>query len=260
MFFLLSKSLDLALSPLTWALGLLLVGAVLVARRSTRRGLTVGCLFGALGVLLVFGNPMVANRLWWSLEHDAPNSYRPEVVYDAVVLLGGVVPWGFTDPAQPPNYGDNVERLLFTYELLRTGKAGHVIISGTIPDTRAHPFFEARVLGKQLEDWGIAPERILLEEKALNTRMNAVESAKLVRERGFSSVLVVTSAFHMERSLGCFRAVDLPVDVRPVDLRAAEPSSHPWAFAPQSDALSRSTEAMRERAGRLVYRAMGYAR
>ena len=91
MFFILSKTLDLAFEPLAWVIALVATALLLVLRRSPRRRLTLGALGAAISVLLVAGNPMVANRLWWMMETGAPSSYRADVEYDAVVLLGGLV-------------------------------------------------------------------------------------------------------------------------------------------------------------------------
>ena len=80
----------------------------------------------------------------------------------------------------------------------------------------------------ELIDWGIAPERVVIEDQSRNTRENAVESARVARERGWKTILVVTSAFHMERALGCFRAVGLEVDALPVDQRGYDPGWQSW--------------------------------
>jgi uncharacterized SAM-binding protein YcdF (DUF218 family) len=115
------------------------------------------------------------------------------------------------------------------------------------------------VVAKQLEDWGIAHDRIVVEDRALNTRDNAVESARIVRERGWRDVLIVTSAHHMPRALECFNAVGLPVDTMPVDFRSYDASGVSSTWMPRSGALNQSTSAIRELVGRVVYRVQGYA-
>ena len=120
---------------------------------------------------------------------------------------------------------------------------------------------EAHVLRQQLIDWGIAPERVAMEDQSRNTRENAVESARVARERGWKSILVVTSAFHMERALGCFKAVGLEVDALPVDQRGYDPArfSGSWqSWLPRVGNLAQSAHALHEMAGRLIYRVRGY--
>ncbi len=259
MFYLLSKSLDLAVSPLVWVIILVAIALALVARRSTRRGRIVGCLVTAIAVMLVFGNPSIADRIWSSLEEDAPSTFDEKQTYDAVVLLSGIVPWGVTDPARP-SYGDNVERLLVTYDLLRNGRAKNVILSGGSPTGDATFVKESSALRAQLESWGIAPERIFVDDVSLNTRQNAIETARIAREQGFTRLVMVTSAFHMKRAAGCFRAVELPVDTLPVDFRVVPARLRSTEIAPRTGALDRSADALRELLGRRVYRALDYTK
>ena len=100
-----------------------------------------------------------------------------------------------------------------THRLLREGKARVVIASGENP--------EAEVLGRQIEDWGISRDRIIVEGRARNTHENAVFSQEIARARGFERVLIVTSAFHMQRAAECFAAVGMKVDTLSVDYRRA---------------------------------------
>ncbi len=253
MFFFLSKLLDVALDPLWWALVAIAVGLVLVRRRP--RGAAVSIVVG-LGALISFSSPPLVNRLWSSLEAAAPNTYRPSLTYDAVVRLGGVVDTSGSTRAEVA-YGNNVERLTAVFDLLRTGKARAAILSGG-PLSTGLPT-EAAFLQSQLLAWGIEPERLLLDPVSKNTRENAVETAKLVHEHQFASVLVVTSAFHMERAAGCFRAIGLAVDTLPVDYRMRDPRRD-TALLPRAEYLSESTRAIRELVGRQVYRLLGYSK
>ncbi len=113
-------------------------------------------------------------------------------------------------------------------------------------------------------DWGAtlwrrlgAPgDRIVLERESRNTRENATESARIVRERGWKSLVLVTSAMHMPRAAATFRKAGLEVDLLPVDRRYG---SKDGSWLPRAESLERSSWALRELAGRLVYRAAGYA-
>lgn len=256
MFFLLSKTLDLLVDPWWWAFGLMLAGVALLVR-GTRRRLGIVLAHAGLGVLLVFSTPAVANRLWRSLEAGAVDTARPDVTYDAVVLLGGVGnPFG----AMPdePAWNDNVERLTKTYELLSTGRARVAIVSGGSYGVDGLPT-EAAYLARQLEAWGIAKDRVLLEDQARNTRENATFTKALLEAKGLSKVLIVTSAFHLPRAAGCFRAAGVEFDALAVDYRMREPSRDPH-WLPRGEYLADSSRALREWLGRLVYRVMGYSR
>jgi uncharacterized SAM-binding protein YcdF (DUF218 family) len=248
-FFFLSKTLDLLLSPLTWAVVLIAIGL----SKKNRRVAVAG-----LGVLLLFSLEPVANQLLYALERGAPNTYKGDVPYDAVILLGGAVERA-TLPGKP-SYNDNIERLLATYDLLRTDRARFAIVSGGAVDSAVLEPVEGDVLGRQLVEWGVEAERVIVESRSRNTHENAVESRRIALERGFTRLLVVTSAFHMSRALGCFRAVGLPVDALPVDYRAYDAKRFSGSWLPRANHLERSTMVLREWFGRGVYRIRGYSR
>lgn len=259
MFFLLSKILDVALSPLAWAM-VLLAWALLSRRRTRRARRRRRALVGlALGTLWLFSLEPVAELMWRGLEEAAPRTYAPGQVYDAVVMLGGVVE-GSSASRGSLQLNDNVERLLTTYDLLRRGRARLAVISGGSILAGEDGPSEAAVVALQLEDWGIEPDRVVVELEARNTRENAVFVERIVRQRGLGRVLVVTSAFHMARALDCFRAVGLEVDALPVDYRTGTgPLSGSWIL-PRARALSHSAAALRELSGRFIYRVRGFGR
>lgn len=259
MFFILSKLLDLLLSPYSWALVLLLLS--LRAKPTWRFSPRI---LGALSILIlyVFSLEPVASYLWKKLEDSAANTFNKDdksEPYDAVVLLGGLLDEGAYQRVRSRSYNDNVDRLLATFDLLRTGRARYVIISGGSPSTTLENA-ESRVLRTQLVEWGIASDRILAEDLSRNTWENATYSKKMAEEHHLEKLLVVTSAFHMERALGCFHAAGLTVDTLPVDYRANATPFSVQALIPRSHFLNDSCIALREFAGRLIYRLRGYSK
>ena len=55
-------------------------------------------------------------------------------------------------------------------------------------------------------DRGVPSERIVLEETARTTWENARECARIIRERGWRRVVLVTDDFHRPRAMLAFRA------------------------------------------------------
>jgi uncharacterized SAM-binding protein YcdF (DUF218 family) len=252
-FFILSKLLDVFLSPYTWALLLLAAAVPWRVRARSPRQLRRRRVFAAVGlaIFLVGSFPPFANALQWHLEHSSTSTYDDSATYDAVILLGGVVEEDAMRSSGQIAFNENVERLIVTHRLLRDGKARVAIVSGETP--------EADALAKQLEDWGIAKDRIILEPRARNTRENAVFSQEIARARGFERVLIVTSAFHMPRAAECFAAVAMKVDTLSVDYRASR--KIPFGeWIPRARSLALSTMLIREMAGRFIYRAQGYGK
>lgn len=261
MFYFLSKTLDLAVSPIVWVMLLVALGRRWRGNRKLprwRRASPVVALAIAWGLSL----EPVANALERSLEQPDETTMKDGETYDAVVLLGGLVDDRAMDgPASPRAYNDNVERMLVVYDLLRTNRAKEAIISGGsggIVDVST--VNEARTIADQLSDWGIDRARLVVEGEARNTHENAVFSARLLRERHDDKVLLVTSAFHMRRGAGCFRAEGVAFDTLSVDRRAYDPSKRWGSMLPRADAFFQSSHALREWTGRAVYRVRGYTR
>jgi uncharacterized SAM-binding protein YcdF (DUF218 family) len=255
-FYVLSKILDVALSPLAWALALCLYA---VPRKKPRRGQRWAAL-AAAGILYVFSIEPTANALARALETPSTSTAKADVVYDAVVLLGGLVDDRASATFGAPQYNEDVERLTVTFDLLRAGRAKQVIITSGALDASRAEVVEARVLAKQLTDWGIEPDRVIVEDQARNTYENAVFTAKLARERGLGRLLLVTSAMHMPRALDCFRAVALDVDAMPVDYRSFDSSRFSSSWLPRAGFLAQSSGVLREVFGRYVYRLRGYGK
>jgi uncharacterized SAM-binding protein YcdF (DUF218 family) len=259
-FFFLSKLLDVLLSPFSWGVVLLAV-AVPWRKRPSRHWRRKRILGGVgLGIIVLASSFPVSNALNRSLEHASMSTYHDDVTYDAVILLGGVVDEEATAYSGEPSYNDNVERVVVTQKLLRDGKARVVIISGAPLDPKVPQNGEAVVLGRQLEDWGIAKERIVIEDRARNTRENAVYTKEIVQARGYERVLVLTSAFHMVRAAECFAAVGMKVDTFAVDHRAHERAGRVGEWLPRASSLAITTSMVREMSGRLVYRVQGYGK
>jgi uncharacterized SAM-binding protein YcdF (DUF218 family) len=117
---------------------------------------------------------------------------------------------------------------------------------------------EPERLAALLRAAGVPAERIVVETGSRNTRENAREAARIAAARGWRRIALVTSAAHVPRALGCFRAAGLDPDVLPVDRRAA--GTRGLAWAPRASALRGSTDALREATGRVVYGLLGWSR
>ena len=79
---------------------------------------------------------------------------------------------------------------------------------------------EAHAAGRLFEALGIARERLVLEDKSRDTFENATLTARLVNPKPGERWLLVTSAWHMPRAMGCFRRAGVAVERWPVDYRA----------------------------------------
>ncbi len=258
LFYFLSKLLDLLLAPLSWALLLALAAALLLRRRP---GLARWLLLAAGAELTVFSTPAVADALQRAAEGAAPRTFQAGQPYDVAVVLGGISEPRRVWMDDGEDLGGAAERLTRAFELVQAGQARVVLLSGGLADPGPGAASEAEELAVLLRRWGVPAERIAVETRSRNTHENAVESARLIAERGWRRVLLVTSARHMPRALGCFRREGLSPDALPVDYRGGAPGAagHFSDWWPRAVELEASTEVLRELFGRLVYRWRGYS-
>lgn len=262
MFFFLSKLLDALLSPLWWAFLLALFAVRWRGREPSRWRKWVAR--SGVVLLLLFSIEHVSTRLIRAIEDSATSTLREsDPPFDAVVVLGGIV----DEPAMrsdldSPSINDNVERVLEALRLHREGRARFILLSaGSASSAPGRPA-EARVLRDFLRAQGVAEDRIVLDLRSRNTRENAVESARIARERAWTRLVAVTSAFHGRRAQGCFRAVGIDPRWVLVDRRSRASAPLSWldGWIPRAKSLSNSEFALREMAGWWIYRAQGYAR
>jgi len=252
MFYALSKTLDLAFSPVFVPLAVALVGARALGRGRRRLGHTLLALAGLLLYLPSTG--AVARLLMAQAERFDGPEVVPHARYDAVLLLGGFAGRGEDRRIE---LSESADRLVRAWELLRDRQAERIVIAAGSVDPNE---VEADLAAELLTGMGADPAALLLDRTSRNTRENALEIRKLVDAHGLKRLVVVTSAFHMQRALDCLRAVDLYPDALATDHRVP-----PWhgsfdAVAPRAASLALSEVALREMAGRVVYRLRGYAR
>jgi len=126
----------------------------------------------------------------------------PEV--DAIVLLGG----GIVNPASPrlePELDAHGDRLGYAARLYKAGKAPVIVVSGGNVFDEPGMLSNAEYSAQLLERWGVPRSDMVLESDSRNTYENARETARLLPATQ-TTILLVTSAFHMRRAIPLFEA------------------------------------------------------
>jgi uncharacterized SAM-binding protein YcdF (DUF218 family) len=111
---------------------------------------------------------------------------------------------------------------------------------------------EADYVMPLLESFGIPPGRVLLENKARNTAENAAFAKRMLQPKAGERWLLVTSAQHMPRAVGCFRHIGFEVEPYPVDWKTYPRPRFPIARI-FSLGMARADDAVHEWEGLLVY-------
>jgi uncharacterized SAM-binding protein YcdF (DUF218 family) len=109
-----------------------------------------------------------------------------------------------------------------------------------------HPPSEAEVMARLAEQGGVARERMLLEDRATNTRESARNCAALLREWGDCDVWLVTDAYHQRRARLAFRRAGLPA-------QAASPMAADASRSQRASPSQRAKRFVREWVGLAWY-------
>ncbi|HUD75753.1 MAG TPA: YdcF family protein [Terracidiphilus sp.] len=152
----------------------------------------------------------------------APTSNTSLTHFDAIIVLGTPAD---SDGNPTPRQLDRVTEGVREYErgvaprLIMTGGAAH------------NGFVEARVMARTAHAQGIPESAIFIEPQAKDTIQNACYSARIMRERGWRSAEVVSSASHLPRAGYIFNEMPIQWRTHAAPSLEPEPSAYPWASA-----------------------------
>ena len=214
MFFILSKTAAFLLLPSNLLITLGGVGLVLMVTRFKRAGQRLA--LGSLILLALLGFSPLGRVLSHGLESRFPPWDPARGAPDGIVVLGGAIV-----PGLSRDYGDTVVsgdagRVIAIAKLARAYPNARIVYSGGDSSLLVNGLSEANFLYPLLDYFGIPRERVMLESRSRNTEENAVFSKELVQPKPGERWLLVTSAQHMPRAVGCFRRVGFAVEAYPV--------------------------------------------
>jgi uncharacterized SAM-binding protein YcdF (DUF218 family) len=163
---------------------------------------------------------------------------------DGIVVLAGSEQVELSELYSQPQLGSAGDRLTTFLMLAAAHPSARLVHSGF----REEPAARELILGA-----GVAPSRIVFDDRARNTCGSATEVRALVGPQHGDRWLLVTSASHMPRAVACFRAVGWDIVPYPADF-GTDPS--PWSsdLVGNLDALD---TAAHEWVGLLYYRLLG---
>ncbi len=251
--FTLSKLLSLLIYPLSLSLLLCVLALIFLRLRWARSSFYT--LLLAVGWLYLCSTSLFANVLMGTLERGfMPRAMSVIGKADAIVLLGGAMR-GDTHMGTLPDLNQHADRLVHAVALFKAGKAPMMLLSGGGPEgTRS----EAQQMKDILAVMGVPAKQLVLENQSRDTHDNAVNSAPLLKARGMQRILLVTSAYHMRRSVALFEAQGLEVVPAPTDYQQLVASQVLPDWLPVVGNLSQTTHALHEIVGYWIYRWRGW--
>ena len=240
-----SKILPLFFLPV--GLGMLLMTAGLVSHRK------VIAWFGVL-LLWLCSMPVVADNLMRSVEGKQGGVAVASVgSADAVVVLSGMICQVEGSPLG--EWGDAADRFEAGVGLYRAGKAPRIIFTGGQWPWQPDMVPEGQLLAKRAYGAGVPAWAVSVTPAVGNTLEEARAVGQMLRSGAGAArprVILVTSAFHMQRSSMLFERAGILVERFPVDYRTESKERVTLlSFLPQAEALEKSSVALHELMGRL---------
>jgi uncharacterized SAM-binding protein YcdF (DUF218 family) len=215
MFFIASKALWFFAAPSALLIVGALVGAAFSARR-TGRLLALAC----AALLLVIGAAPLGALAIAPLENRFPAPPADLPPPAGVIVLGGAIDDDISRARGQTILDEGAARLTEAAALARRFPSARIVYTGGSNSLTGRPSSEAEEGRRLLVALGVDPQRITLETRSRNTDENARFTAALVHPQPDQSWLIVTSAYHMPRSMGLFRKAGFKAIADPVDYRS----------------------------------------
>lgn len=258
MFFYASKILWWLVTPSNVLVGLVVLGVLLRATRFARWGRRFGVL-GALG--LVVAGPLPTG-VWLArpLENRFPLMSQDMPAPSGILVLGGSI-----DQVTTAARGGQVTigaapgRITEAVALARRYPQARLVFTGGSNAVFSRDGLdEAEAAKKLFIELGIAAERITIERESRNTWENAVFTKRIVNPKPGERWVMITSAWHMPRSVGIFRVAGFDVVPYPVDFETRDNDRERYMpILPVSRGLDLVDRMSREWMGLLAYRLAG---
>jgi uncharacterized SAM-binding protein YcdF (DUF218 family) len=216
-FFIFSKLFGFFSSPANLAIAIGICGCALLATRWAAGGRRL--MLASILILATLGFLPIGNALIIPLEERFPPWNPAQGAPDGMVVLGGAISPDVSEAREGIAFNEAAERVTSIAELaLRYPKARIIFAGGRSASAKNAPR-EAPFALRAFESFGIARERIFLEERSRNTVENALFSKQVAQPKPGEHWLLVTSAYHMPRAIGAFRKAGFAVEAYPVDWR-----------------------------------------
>lgn len=254
MFFILSKILAFLIAPYTW----LFFGLLFLLKKLWYTPYKKWIL-GFTIYTYVISNSFLVDEIVRSWEFTDNDVYLKNTKYDLAIVLGGM---GRIDERQHKfDFGQSGDRLFQTLELYYKKRVNKILISGGSGSISKPNHREAIYIKKYLETILIPDSNIIIENKSKNTYENAVFSKQILDSLQFNgSILLVTSSYHMKRSLAIFEKAGYK-NITPYvtnKITGIRKFEFDYCFIPNIEAVFSLNLILHEMIGYITYKIQGY--
>lgn len=255
MFFYLSKLLAFIISPMVWAIGLLSYSFFTKVEGRAKK-----LQISALVVLYLCGNSFLVDELYRAWEPTTEDYTMEKSEYEAAIVLGGI---GDIDlRLKKINFGYSADRLFQVLPLYHQGFVKRIVFAGGSGSIEFPEKKEGIYVKKYLKSINIPDTAMIIESESKNTYENAIYTAKILDSLNIKGkFLLVTSAFHMRRSMAIFnkagfKSITPFITNRHSGNRRYTPDH---IFIPNAGAILSLQVMIHEWVGFLIYKLKGYA-
>lgn len=255
MFFVLSKTLNYLTMPFVVVCLCFLVSVLLKNKRWKQRVFWTG-----FALLFFFSNDFIANevmRLW----EPEPVAYKdiPKKYKYGIVLTGVTI--SQRQPDDRIYFTRGADRVVHTLQLYKLGIIEKILVSGGSGRLLDIGEREADEVKTALVLMGAREEDVIVEATSRNTHESAVEVKGMFDSLNVrpSECMLITSGYHMRRSIACFRKVGLDMDTFSTDYYTHARVFTPDVFiVPRVEAFFIWHRVTKEWVGFVAYKVAGY--
>jgi uncharacterized SAM-binding protein YcdF (DUF218 family) len=253
MFFVLSKIVWFCLKPSSLIGLAFLAGLIQLMRHRFHSGRR--WVAAAFAALVIFGLSPVTDLLGSALEHrfTRPDLSQPGSRIDGMIVLGGAEDGRINNMRELMSLNEAGERLTEAVALSRQFPQSRVVFTGGSHTVMVAKPPEGQQAYRFLTALGVDPTRQVIEDQSRNTYENAVFTKAMVKMQPGERWLLITSAWHMPRSMGIFRKAGVEVIPWPVDYRTPEGSGLLMPQSSFAQGLQRIDTVAKEYVGLLIY-------
>jgi uncharacterized SAM-binding protein YcdF (DUF218 family) len=224
-------------------IGLLILGIIFNLRKFSLIGIII---------LILSSLPIVSNKFIAYLEKDyQPIEITKIETADAIVILSGMIRVIGDEENLKYEFTDSIDRFFSGLDLFKNNKAKTLILTrGKMPWSVGIP--EGEYLKELAINYGVLKKNITLVNEVQNTDQEAKEIKKILVNDN-AKIILVTSAFHMQRAEKVFKAANINVIPFPVDFKYSKSKTTVMNFIPSAGSLYETNHFIREMIGRFYY-------
>jgi uncharacterized SAM-binding protein YcdF (DUF218 family) len=232
-----------------------IAGALLLATRWASLGRRL--MAASLLLLAICGFSPLGNWLLYPLESRFPAWDAARGAPDGVVVLGGSIDADISAAHGVAVVHAAADRIIAAAALARRYPNARLIFTGGSANLISNDAREADYAAEIFERLGVPRERLTMERRSRNTEENAEFTKAIAAPKRGERWLLVTSAYHMPRSVGLFRKAGFAVEPYPVDWRIGGRADLLRFSAFAVDGLQHTDLAVHEWIGLAAYRITG---